>query len=229
MLRCPGRRWQSVPLPPPSAWLLGSEQFHSCPAAKNTRPTPSRGKRVGNVNSFTSLGFLMNYRWERRQETKLLWQLSDFEREKPNATGQERLTEAMGTVAPCAGLPGCVGLTGALPRCFVCSPQSCYSTALGTAPSPTALFPLPPLQLPALSLLNCKTDQGDEMVQKMHPTAQTWQGEWERRLEFLDEIFPSVVAIPQRAVFNQKMEKYKTCGPTTWEVWSEYPLVDIQL
>lgn len=96
----------------------------------------------------------------------------------------------------------------------VLTPELCYSIALGTAQSPTALFPLPPLQLPVLSLLNCKTDQGDEMVQKICPTAQTWQGEWERRLEFLYEIFISLVAIPQRAVLNQKIGKYNTCGPT---------------
>lgn len=121
---------------------------------------------------------------ERRQGKKLFWQLSDFECEKPNATGQERFGEGCGIVTPCPGLSGQIWLTGALPRSFTCSPL-CWALVTGLLLRLLRfLLPSSPShpscsQCLQLSAAKLKTDESDHPVWNIPstPTVQTLEGE----------------------------------------------------
>lgn len=138
----------------------------------------------------------------------------------------DRTGDTHGGCGDCSSLSWAVRLClangGTAQVLYALSPKLWYRAALWTAQFPT-LPPATPAAPSAFSypLLNCKAGQGDETVWKIPSTPQhrpgkEW-GEWERRLEFLYEIFITLVAIPQRAALNQKMGKHKISGPTNWD------------
>lgn len=172
---------------------------------------------------------------ERRQGKKLFWQLSDFECEKPNMTGQEGFGEGCGISTPCPGLSGWISANGGtaqelhmLSFGYRAPWVSCCSLLLPTPPVPSVICCWTAQQISQRGS-GRSTDQVEGIIQMIPSTSTPWEGQGragKKAVIFKGE-FTGLVASPQRAVLNQKMVKYKICGTMnwdrSWEVWNKCP------